>query len=43
MGLSLKNVTEEDQAQMLKAREELDTVSSDDTLVEEGVVEVDTA
>jgi translation initiation factor 2 alpha subunit (eIF-2alpha) len=43
MGLSLKNVSEEDRAQMLKAREESDTVSSDDALVEEGVVEVDTA
>jgi small subunit ribosomal protein S1 len=43
MGLSLKNVSEEDRAQMLKAREESDTVSSDDELVEEGVVEVDTA
>jgi small subunit ribosomal protein S1 len=43
MGLSLKNVPQEDQAQMLKAREELDTVSSDDTLIEEQVVGLDTA
>jgi ribosomal protein S1 len=43
MGLSLKNVSQEDQAQMLKAKEELDTVSSEEPLVEEQVVEVDTA